>query len=849
MKRICLIIFVVLAMPLTADAAEKPEKPNVLFIISDDLNTALSGFGHEQCKTPELDKLAKRGVKFENMHCQFPLCGPSRESIMSGLYPYTTGVLKNEERLRNTKPQAVTLPQAFSNKGYYAGRVSKIYHMGIPREIIAGTADSDDPPSWQEAINIKAPEHNAAGVKTNWSPKNKGSQTFMGVAASEGDSAHADGMAADHAIEILEKIKDKPFFLAVGFVRPHVPLVAPKKYHDIYNREDMIAPFVPKDDLNDVPQIIRSYKSNTSTYGVTPELHKGLLQAYYASVSYMDAQVGRLLKALKDNGLEDNTIVVFTSDHGYLLGHHNKFQKRHLFEESTRVPFIISVPWMKDQHGKGTMKITELIDLYPTLTELAGLPSPDTLHGTSLRPLLKNVNASEWTKDRAFTISMKGGESLRTKDWRINQWGFGEDGLELYDLRKDPQEFTNQADNPEYAGILATLKRQLEAKRDEAGYNASIKEKVNKANNKNNNKKKSRKPKKNNSDKAAKKTAQNQNNTIAKSFPELSGKKFSYQQLGDIGLEKGVTRRDPSDVIKVSDTYYVYYSRVVHEKAHLKASAYLGGTIWYATSKDQGRTWTEKGQALGPGKQGTFDSLSVFTPNIVKFKSKYYLYYTGVKPTNAKSPHFENNSTTDITALGIAVSNSPAGPFKRITDEPVLRVTPQSKDKNTPSPFDSFRIDDAALLVRDYDKDGDLDIWLYYKGRNIDHSRKGPGMTKMGLAIADTPESEHIRTNNGKPILSRSHEVMIWPHRKGIAAYASMTQTIEYAPDGIDFTSKPLNIKVAPKPIAPGCFRPDLTEPLDYGTGISWGIAMKNPGGPYPYLIRYEADLAVPPVP
>ena len=232
---------------------------------------------------------------------------------------------------------------------------------------------------------------------------------------------------------------------------------------------------MPEGDLNDVPKAIRSYKSNSSTYGVTPELHKGLLQAYYASVSYMDAQVGRVLKALKDNGLEDNTIVVFTSDHGYLLGHHNKFQKQHLFEEATRVPFIISVPWMKDQHGKGTMKITELIDMYPTLTALAGLSPADSLHGTSLTPLLENVNAPEWTKDQAFTVSREGGESLRTEDWRLTQWGFGKKGVELYDLKKDPQEFTNQAENPQYAQVLAMLKKQLKTKRDEAGYKVYLK--------------------------------------------------------------------------------------------------------------------------------------------------------------------------------------------------------------------------------------------------------------------------------------------------------------------------------------------------------------------------------------
>jgi len=454
-------------------AAISANEPNVLFLMSDDLNTALSGFGHPQCKTPELDKLAERGVRFENMHCQYPVCGASRAALMSGLYPYTNGTLGNAGTLRGSMPDVLTMSQLFRNNGYHVGRVSKIYHMGIPGEIIAGTAERDDPHSWDEVVNIKAPEQNASGEKTNWSPKNKGSQNFTGVVAEGDDLVHADGMAATHAIDFLQRHKDKPFFLACGFVRPHVPLVAPAKYFDRYDRDAMVAPVVPEDDLEDVPKIIRDYKRNSTTYGVTPELHKGLLQAYYASVSYMDAQVGRVLNALDELGLADNTIVVFTSDHGYLLGHHHKYQKQHLFEEATRVPFIVSVPWMKNQHGKATRQITELIDLYPTLAELAGLQAPDGLQGNSMLPLLNDPLSSDWKKDVAFTISRSGGESIRTYQWRFTQWGFGAAGMELYDLKNDPGEFTNLADNPEYAGELERLQRQLRAKRREAGYSAS----------------------------------------------------------------------------------------------------------------------------------------------------------------------------------------------------------------------------------------------------------------------------------------------------------------------------------------------------------------------------------------
>ena len=448
------------------------DKPNILFLMSDDLNTALSGFGHPQCKTPELDKLADRGIRFKNMHCQYPVCGASRASLMSGLYPYTNGTMGNIGTLRGNMPDVLTMSQLFRNNGYHVGRISKIYHMGIPNEIIAGTAERDDPHSWDEVVNIKAPEQNAPGEKTNWSPKNNSSQTFTGVVAEGDDPMHADGMAAGHAIDFLRRHKDKPFFLACGFVRPHVPLVAPKQYFDRYDREAMVAPVVPEGDLEDVPKIIRNYKRNSTSYGVTPELHKGLLEAYYASISFMDAQVGRVLDELEALGLADNTIVVFTSDHGYLLGHHDKFQKQHLFEEATRVPFIVSVPWMKNQHGKATKHITELIDLYPTLAELSGLKVPHSLQGSSMLPLLKNPKSDGWKKELAFTISRNGGESIRTPHWRFTQWDYGKGGMELYDLRKDPGEFTNLAQKSENAGQLEKMKRQLEATRREAGYSA-----------------------------------------------------------------------------------------------------------------------------------------------------------------------------------------------------------------------------------------------------------------------------------------------------------------------------------------------------------------------------------------
>jgi len=345
--------------------------------------------------------------------------------------------------------------------------------------------------------------------------------------------------------------------------------------------------------------------------------------------------------------------------------------------------------------------------------------------------------------------------------------------------------------------------------------------------------------------------------TASKPYPELVNKRVSYQEAKGIGHEEGITRRDPSDIIKVGDSHYVYYTKVVHQDVAedmkwLKRTGYVG-TLWYATSKDEGRTWTEKGQALGRGKPGTFDSYATFTPNVVKFDGKYYLYYTGVKPTNPEKFFFESNKMRDPASIGVAVSESPDGPFRRISDEPILKPRPRSSDNNVLAPFDSYRVDDAALLVRDYDGDGDMDVWLYYKGRNIGRNRNGVAGTQMGLAIADTPESEHVRANSGEPILSRSHEVMIWPHREGVASYRSRTETLEYAPDGIDFMSEQLMepAPAEPRLAGPGSFRGDLTEPVKFGKGISWGISIRDPSGRddqgerTPYLGRYELDLAV----
>ncbi len=295
---------------------------------------------------------------------------------------------------------------------------------------------------------------------------------------------------------------------------------------------------------------------------------------------------------------------------------------------------------------------------------------------------------------------------------------------------------------------------------------------------------------------------------------------FLYDTLTSIGHEKGCTRRDPSDVIKVGGTCYVYYTKI-----YGRSPGYWG-TIWYATSTDEGYTWKEQGEILGVGKKDMFDSQATFTPNILFSNGKYYLYYTGVKPTpgNAKG-EFENNSTTDITAIGVAMSDSPEGTFTRVSEEPILKVSVE------PEKFDSYRVDDASLLYRNglY--------WLYHKGRSRVNEAAGPAHTQMGVAFSSSPQGPFIKY--AKPILSQSHEVMIWQEGTGVAALSSLSNTLEYAPDGIDFTSNKLAVKVKSRPLAPGAYRTDLTNPTTGGEGLKWGISMIHNNDEC-YLIRYK---------
>ena len=445
-------------------AALEGNKYNVLFIISDDLTaTALSCYGSKVCRTPNIDSLAARGTLFTRAYCQGTYCGPSRASFMSGYYPHAIKMLRYKSP-RSAIGDRATWAQHFKNAGYHSARVSKIFHMGVPGGIERGTDGEDDPASWSERFNSKGPEWKAPGKgeTLEGNPDGKrpvvGGNTFVVVEAAGDDLVHSDGKTAAKACELLRSYKDRRFFLGVGFVRPHVPFVAPRPYYEPYPHKEMVLPGKLKGDWDDIPRAGINYKtSKNMKMNVTRQ--KKAVGGYFASVAYMDAQVGKVLAALKENGLEENTIVIFTSDHGYHLGEHDFWAKVSLLEESTRVPLIIHVPGKKPAV---CASFAELLDLYPTISSLCGLEVPARLQGKDLAPVFDDP--SHTVRDAAFSVNGKG-YLLREDRWAYIEYGKnGAKGAELFDMEKDPGQYTNLVDKPAHRKTATRLKTKLKAK-------------------------------------------------------------------------------------------------------------------------------------------------------------------------------------------------------------------------------------------------------------------------------------------------------------------------------------------------------------------------------------------------
>jgi len=462
-------------------AAYAPKRYNVLHVISDDLCNRLGCYGDPVVKSPNIDRLASRGVRFDNAYCQYPLCNPSRASFMTGLRPDTTRAYENQTNFRDTVPNAVTLPQSFRKAGYHVARVGKIYHYGVPSQI--GTDGMDDPASWEEVINPRGrdvddislvevltlgPEGTATTRKAERLRDTGG--TLSWLAADGSDEEQTDGVGATAAIEMLERLskEENPFYLAVGFYRPHTPFVAPKSYFEWYPRDAIALPEVPPDVDSLFPApALESRKPEEAA--MNDDLRLRAIQAYYASTSLMDAQVGRLLDALERLGLTDNTIVVFHSDHGYHLGEKNLWKKQSIFEESARVPLIISVPG-NTTNGRACKRTVELVSLHKTLTALCGIDAGAATEGHNFQPLVADplakwehpaysqVRRSRRQGQRSEPLM---GRSVRSERWRYTEWDDGRSGVELYDHEQDPQEMKNLAKDPEYKEAVEMMQTLL----------------------------------------------------------------------------------------------------------------------------------------------------------------------------------------------------------------------------------------------------------------------------------------------------------------------------------------------------------------------------------------------------
>lgn len=437
-----------------ATASVRP--PNVLFIVADDLNNALGCYGDPVVRSPHIDALAARGVRFDRAYNQGPICIPSRASFLTGLRCETTQVYRAGDTLRGRMPSVVTLPEYLRARGYYTARVGKIFHMGVPHDI--GTSGKDDPQSWDHVVNPKGRDvTEAAKIQ----PVRKGTPLVAWAAPVPGKEL-TDGIVATETIKLLERQKgsNRPFFIGAGFFLPHLPWVAPTEHFAQYPLATVPLPHASTQARDGIPKAALTVEP--PNYGMDTEEIRRARQAYYASVSYMDQQVGRVLAALDRYGLAENTIVVFLGDHGYHLGEHGFWLKHSLFEESTRTPLIVAAPRVKPGVARG---LVEFIDIYPTLLELTGTPPNPHLEGRSFAPMLRDADAPG--KPAVYTAVMNAerqiGRAVRTDRWRYIEWDEGKAGVQLYDEHADPREVRNLAMKSELAATRAELSALLRA--------------------------------------------------------------------------------------------------------------------------------------------------------------------------------------------------------------------------------------------------------------------------------------------------------------------------------------------------------------------------------------------------
>ena len=461
-------------------AAGDTRKPNVLFIAVDDLNTRIGCYGDPLARTPNLDRLALGGVRFDRAYCQFPLCNPSRVSLMLGQYPTTTDTI-DFARPALLEPDWVTLTEHFRDSGYEVQLRGKVYHYPEPKPWSAGAEavrkEQETHRKMMADLTRWEPYRTLAPPPTRWVENLRTwANVFRPVPGDEKIDAEtktkdyewpADVKNTKQALRLLEQWarSGKPFFLGLGFYKPHVPLVAPRKFFDLFPAEKMPLPpdFAPTPTADDsVPH--HALRNNLDLFyeeRPTPERARAAIAAYYACIAFMDEQLGLVLDALDGLGLRDNTVIVLWGDHGWHLGEKGMWAKGTLFDVSARAPLIIVDPRLKTA-GQSCPRIVEFVDIYPTLVELCGLAVPPGLEGRSLASLLNHPTAA-WDKPALSVVARESwlGRSLRTERWCYTEWDEGRYGVELYDHQSDPREMKNLAADLQYAVTVAELREKL----------------------------------------------------------------------------------------------------------------------------------------------------------------------------------------------------------------------------------------------------------------------------------------------------------------------------------------------------------------------------------------------------
>ncbi len=774
---------------IPAGAGELPDfdRPNFVIFFTDDLGYGdLSCYGAPRIETPNLDRMAAEGTRLTDFYVQ-PVCGVSRAALMTGCYPIRVAEVGNTKAGHPVlHTDEITMAEVLKGCGYTTGLVGKWHLAGGRNEAY------EEPlmPTGQGFDHFfGTPLHN--GFTRTVDPRSFRTQIMRGMEILDDflDQEEMNQLTrryTEESVRFIAENRHRPFFLYLAHNMPHVPIGASDRFRGT---------------------------SEGGTYGDT--------------IEELDWSMGRVLGALREVGIDRKTLVIFTSDNGPWVEDHLAAPdgsdpyygspgplrgcKMTTWEGGLRVPCIVRWPG-RVPAGKVCEEMLTSMDLLPTLAHLAGAPLPDgrKLDGHNVWPILSGEPHAANPRNTLFYYCYNHLQAVRHGRWKLvlprrakPPWCSWSARMvdavaepTLYDLRADVAETTNvAAEQPEVVAELMGLAEQ--GRRELGDYNrvgegARFFDEG---------------PKR--PDAARWEGVDAMGDPIPADGGAPYPRSFAFATA--IAPEEGVTRRDPSDVLRVDDTYYVWYSKVAAGPGVWGYPSGYSAEVYYATSPD-GKAWTEQGLALGKGVAGAWDEHGVFTPNILAADGRYFLFYTGVPVP------FDRDTKT---AIGLAVADSPDGPWKRSAANPVLRPS------DDPEAFDSMRVDDASLVVR-----GGR-YWLYYKGRQIDHS---PGETRMGVAIAADPEGPYEKHPAGP--LHPGHEVLVWPHGEGVASMATATgpRRIYFADDGIHFA--PRN-PIANAPRAPGAYRVDGFRETGKGQGLTWGICHAAQGGDL-YLQRFD---------